>query len=303
MEYPVPLPTLPLPGAPVLRRQPSPFSSRQAEALSRLPEAYTSLKNCELCIHRCGTDRLLGPSGVCRAGAEPRVFSAQIDVGDELELIPTYAIAFSGCNMRCAYCVSGRESWHPWAGEFHNVSDLAASAASAVHAGAANTVLLQGGEPTIHLPWLLEFMVQLPENITAILKTNGIMTAEARHWLRGLFDTWLVDYKFSNDACALGISRTPGYTAAVQENILWAATEERELIIRHLVTPGHIECCWRPIAAWIQENVPNAKVSLRFGYWPAWKAVKMPDLNRPLLLSEQEQAMQIAAEFNINVIR
>lgn len=275
---------------------------RRAEAMTRLPLAYASLRNCNLCVHRCGTDRLLGPSGICRAGAEPRVFSAQIDVGDELELIPTYAIAFSGCNMRCSYCVSGWESWNPWAGEFYDVEALAASAASAVQSGAANTILLQGGEATIHVPWLLRFISHLPESAPVILKTNGIMSQEGRNWLRGLFNAWLIDYKFSNDACAIGLSRTPGYTAAVQQNILWAAGKEQEVIVRHLVTPGHVECCWRPIAAWIRNYAPEIKVSLRFGYWPAWKATKIPGLNRPLQFAEQEKALQIASEFNINLV-
>ena len=35
------------------------------------------------------------------------------------------------------------------------------------------------------------------------------------------------------------------------------AAQETELIVRHLIMPGHVECCWRPVAAWLAEEFPS----------------------------------------------
>ena len=55
----------------------------------------------------------------------------------------------------------------------------------------------------MHLPWLLEFAALLPAEAPLILKTNGLSTAHARELLDGVFDVWLVDFKFGSDDCRL----------------------------------------------------------------------------------------------------
>ena len=40
--------------------------------------------------------------------------------------------------------------------------------------------------------------------------------------LDGMFDVWLADYKFGNDACAQRLAKVPDYVRVVRENLLWA---------------------------------------------------------------------------------
>ena len=279
-----------------------PRMARRAVAASRIEGTAAALAHCEVCVQRCGVDRRRGPAGICGAARAPRIFSAQVEVGDELELIPTFAIALSGCNIRCAFCITGDESWHAARGTAIGTEELAAQATRALESGAAKTILILGGEPTIHLPWLVEFVVLLPEDARVVLKTNGLSTAAGREWLDGLFDVWLVDYKFGGDRCAMELSHTPGYRAAVEETLIWASAHA-DLIVRHLLMPGHVGCCWKPIAAWLAEHLPEAKMSLRFGYWPAWKAERMPGLNRPISYAEQAEALAVARHFGLHLIR
>jgi putative pyruvate formate lyase activating enzyme len=277
------------------------LAGRRQLAEERLEQASLALSACELCHHRCTANRLAGPAGRCGAGAEPRVFAAQVEVGDELEVIPAYAIALAGCNMRCDFCITGEESWHPQRGRWHSAAAIAAKASAAIQSGRANSLLVLGGEPTIHLPWLLALVAALPENTRLVLKTNGLSTASARAVLAGLFDVWIVDFKFGNDACAETLSHTPGYTAAVCETLRWAA-EDTDLIIRHLLMPGHVGCCWKPVAEWISSYLPSAKVSLRAGYWPSWRAADHVPLNRPLASAELAIAMETARSFNLRLV-
>src|SRR5882762_5652050 len=83
--------------------------NRQSLASERAVAARGVLQSCHLCAHHCGVNRLSGPNGVCQAGPRARVFSSQVEVSDELELIPTYAIALSGCDLRCAFCITGAQ--------------------------------------------------------------------------------------------------------------------------------------------------------------------------------------------------
>ena len=52
---------------------------------------------------------------------------------------------------------------------------------------------------------------------------------------------------------------------AVTRNLLTAAGQG-DLIVRHLLLPGHSDCCFRPIVAWVKANLPVAKFSVRDGY-------------------------------------
>jgi putative pyruvate formate lyase activating enzyme len=276
-------------------------TSRRQRAVERLEQATKALAACEICHHRCGVNRLEGPAGRCGATAEPNIFSAQVEVGDEHEIIPAYAIALAGCNMRCAFCITGDESWHPQRGQWLDAASVARRATAAIESGRANSLQVLGGEPTIHLPWLLKLAAAMPEKARLVLKTNGLSTAEVREILDRLFDVWIVDFKFGNDSCAEKLSRTPGYVDAVGETLLWAASHT-DLIIRHLVMPGHVECCWRPVAEWISNHLPGAKVSLRSGYWPAWRAADHVPLNRPLDAAELSEAMEVAARFKLRLV-
>jgi len=273
---------------------------RAVLAAERSRLARAALASCHLCGHHCGVNRLLGEHGRCHAGAEARFFSAQVEVADELELIPTFAVALSGCDLRCDFCITGGPSWNPRAGAFFNASAMAARVRQALEEG-ARTVMLLGGEPTIHLLAALEFVAALPASARLVWKTNAHGSAQARALLDGMFDVWVADFKFGNDACAARLAGTPDYLRHVQENLLWASRHS-DLIVRHLLMPGHLNCCWLPAAQWLASELPGAKVSLRAGFWPAWRSARHRELLRTTEDSENEQAWNIARECGLNLV-
>ncbi|HWN97503.1 MAG TPA: radical SAM protein [Methylomirabilota bacterium] len=246
-------------------------------------------------------NRIVGELGLCHAGVSARVFSAQLEVADELELIPTFAIAFSGCDLRCAFCITGAQSWNARAGESFDAIQLAAKVRRALARG-ARSVMILGGEPTIHLPSVIELVSALPDEARLVWKTNAHGSGEARALLDGLFDVWLADCKFGNDECAQRLARVPNYTAVVRENLLWARAYS-ELIVRHLLMPGHVECCWRPIAAWLASELPGVKVSLRGGFWPGWQTKRHAELHRMVSADEVQYAARLAEECELNLVK
>ena len=217
-----------------------------------------------------------------------------------MELIPTFAIALSGCDLRCDFCLTGAASWDPRAGEPLQPGILGQRASAALAEG-ARTVMLLGGEPTIHLPAALEIVAALPAAAKLVWKTNAHGSAQAREWLDGMFDVWLADYKFGDDTCAERLAKVQNYGATVRENLLWASRHS-ELIVRHLLMPGHLDCCWRPVAEWLAAELPGVKVSLRPAFWPAWRAARHPELRRMVPAHESARAVQLAEELDLNLI-
>lgn len=223
-----------------------------------------------------------------------------MEVSDELEFIPVFAVAFSGCDLRCSFCITGAESWNPAAGRAWTMPELVRETERALDAG-ARSIMILGGEPTIHLPAALELMAAVPREAVWIWKTNAHGSAQARRLLDGLFDVWLADYKFGSDACAMRLAKVSNYTQVVRENLLWAHAHST-LVVRHLLMPGHVDCCWAPVAAWLGQALPGLQVNLRSGFWPAWQAARHPELRGAVTAAEAARAQQIAEQHLLHLI-
>lgn len=279
--------------------------SRGALACQRAVTAREQLHHCHWCAHRCGVDRLAGQRGPCHAGPEGRIFSTGIEVGDESDLCPVFAVAFSGCDLRCDFCNTGRESWDASAGSVPDGVEreaLLSRIGRAWESGAVRSLMILGGEPTIHLASALELVAALPDGLPVVWKTNAHGTPESNALLEGVFDCWVADLKFGNDDCARRVARVENYCSTVHDNLRWAAGQTR-LIVRHLLLPGHLECCWRPAAAWIAEYLPQVEVSLRTGFWPGWFSSRHPELKAPGRLSEAQEATRIGIEAGLRLIQ
>ena len=278
-----------------------PPEPRRAElAARRFPVAQAALACCHLCAHHCGANRLLGESGPCHAGSRARYFTAQTEVTDESGFGPVFSIALGGCDMRCAFCITRIPSWNAAGGE-QFIPEKMAHEANVALANGARSIMILGGEPTIHLPAVLAFISHLPDDAGLIWKTNGHGSERARELLDGMFDCWVVDYKFGSEECAQRLAGVGHYRENVHENLIWAELHTR-LIVRHLLMPGHVECCWRPVAAWIGEHLPGVQVNLRTAFWPIQGKGGPVGLKRLVSGPEARTASLIAREYKLNLI-
>jgi putative pyruvate formate lyase activating enzyme len=163
-----------------------------------------------------------------------------------------------------------------------------------------HNINLVGGEPTIHLHTIVQAIDMLkffrefdaeawsakadayipyrldPRNAsyrgefnTPILwNSNMYMSLETLRILRELVDIWLPDFKFGNNKCAIRLSRTPWYFETVAENHRLIYGWGEDIVIRHLIMPGHVECCTKPVLKWIAENMPEVPVNVMDQYHP-----------------------------------
>jgi putative pyruvate formate lyase activating enzyme len=110
--------------------------------------------------------------------------------------------------------------------------------------------------------------------------------------LDGVVDLFVADFKFGNDECAQAVGGVENYVATVQSNLL-KASQIASLVIRHLVIPGHIECCLEPVISWVAQNLPKVTFHLMLNYVPDWKAWSDKALSRRLSQSEKQTAKAI----------
>ena len=253
-----------------------------------------------LCEHRCGVNRIVGERGFCRANNSARVYRHRVEYGEEIELIPSHLFYLSGCDLRCGFCIGGRAASDPEQGERLTGEYLSEALAWGRRIGARNLQWV-GGEPTIHLPSILDAMAECGELPPVVWKSNFHATPEAMKLLDGVVDVYVADFKFGNDSCALRLAGAAGYLDIITRN-LFIAADQGDLIVRHLLLPGHFDCCYRPIAQWMKRYMPRVKFSIRDGYLPCWKAGDYAEISARLDVRTSRQARDLALDTGLNVI-
>lgn len=231
---------------------------------------------CILCERRCRIRRE-ERIGACRLDIRTYVHSWFHHLGEEAPLVPSGTIFYGGCNFSCVYCQNYDISQvAPRAGEVVDPRHLAEIQRLLRLHGARN-INHVGGEPTPSLHTIAESLLYLDVNVPQLWNSNMYMSSEAMEVLIDIVDIWLPDFKYGNDDCARRLSAVPSYTEVVKRNLVLAA-KHGDMIIRHLVLPGHIECCSIPILHWIAANLPKDRilVNIMDQYRPEHLVAKYP---------------------------
>jgi putative pyruvate formate lyase activating enzyme len=258
-------------------------------------------RRCMLCEHRCAVNRLAGEVGVCKADAQLRLFRHRVEYSEETDLVPSHLFYLSGCDLRCAFCIAGINAFDPSRGQELTLPLFQQAVAWGKQQGARN-IQWVGGEPTIHLPGILDLMKQSANLPPIVWKSDFHFTSEAIELLDGRVDVFIADFKFGNDTCAARLGGGKDYVEIVTRNLKLAAPMGR-LIVRHLLLPGHFECCFKPIAAWMRDNLPGTEFSLREGYLPSWRSAHFAELRLPLHRQEQRMAREWVNNLGLKVIQ
>ncbi|HYT34696.1 MAG TPA: radical SAM protein, partial [Ktedonobacteraceae bacterium] len=140
----------------------------------------------------------------------------------------------------------------------------------------------------------------------------GYENLETLKLLDGVVDIYLPDAKYADNKHALRTSKMPRYVDHNQVTLREMRRQvgplhldeegiaRRGLLIRHLVMPEDIAGT-REVLRWIAEELgPDTPVSLMDQYFPAWKAVNDPVLNRRLTWTEYRTAIDALEEFQLD---
>jgi putative pyruvate formate lyase activating enzyme len=269
--------------------------------------ARSMLGSCNFCERRCGVDRAAGKVGTCGVGATPRVSSSFLHFGEEGPFIPSGTIFFSGCNFTCAFCQNEDISTDPMNGIPVTPLKLANMATSLAMDGARN-INYVGGDPTPNLHAILDSLAFQDAPVAQLWNSNNYNTPEAMELLLDVMDVWLPDLKYGNDSCAKRLSGIDRYWAVLTRNLKLVHDEmvvpgHASLVIRHLVMPGHVDCCSVPAIEWIAKEIPLAMVNIMGQYRPQHKVLSRPaefkDIARRPTFEEIDSVRSLATRLGI----
>jgi len=267
--------------------------------------AYRILHKCIFCEWRCRVDRTKHDrKSACHLDKSARVATFFRHFGEEPPLVDrsgSGTIFFTSCNFRCVLCQNWDISQDPDAGAPISPAQISLIISSLRDEGAAN-INLVGGEPTPNLHVILDALNLTSTNVPILWNSNMYLTAEAMQLLADVVDIWLPDFKWGNDRCAVKYSRIVRYFEVTARNHAMAY-ENGDMIIRHLVMPGHVECCTKPVLDWVAENCPRALVNVMDQYRPEYLVLREPgkyaEISHPPSAEEIEQARDYADQLGI----
>lgn len=262
------------------------------------------LRRCEFCEWRCRVDRVESvKKGACKADAKSRISTWFHHYGEEAPLVSgrgSGTIFFTGCTFRCVFCQNWDISQNIYDGAVIDSRKLSLIMKNLREEGAAN-INFVGGDPTPNLHTIFEGISRLEINTPLLWNSNMYLTQEAMEILTDVIDIWLPDFKWGNDRCAIRLSKVPRYFEIVSRNHE-LAQQNGDMIIRHLVVPGHVDCCTQPILKWISANCPRALVNIMGQYHPDHLVPSDPrysDIDRHPSHEEMSRAYRYAEQLGI----
>ena len=275
-----------------------------AEPLSPVEDirfaARTHLADCHLCPFHCGSARAAG-AGVCRIGSVSHIASEMMHMGEEELLRPAHAIFLSGCTARCSFCIAARFAFNPNYGVAVTPDQLAERIVMRQAEG-ARTICFIGGDPVPHIPFILDTLAALGDRkqAPAVFNSNLYMTDAALELLRGKIDIYLPDLKFGPGVCGERIGGMPEYWQTVTSCIDHLLLHGAQVIVRHLLMPGHLHCCTEPVLTWLAQR-PGVLVSLLDQYVPPAHA--RGELARMAVREDADTARDLAHELGLALVQ
>jgi putative pyruvate formate lyase activating enzyme len=267
------------------------------------------LADCDLCPRHCHVDRTTASSGgFCRLGPDALVYKSLLSLGEEAPLRPTWLVDLGGCSLRCVFCSEWSHVVDPAHGTTVPVTaDWLRSELARQRAAGATSVSCVGGDPTVSaVGWLAAWhTIPVAERLPLVWNCNGLLTNQSLDLLLPEVACWVLDAKTFEPACTQRILGGFGQQylteLAATLQVLRALPEQGplpRLIVRHLLLPGHLECCTAPLLAWLAPRLGQTPLNLMTIYVPTGPTIlphsRSAELQRWNNRQDKEQALALA---------
>jgi putative pyruvate formate lyase activating enzyme len=293
---------------------------RRVEALDRM------LESCTVCPWDCHVNRLRDETKVCVAGYLPIVSSYAPHFGEEPALSGTLLgaeargagnIFLGHCNLRCVYCQNWQISQDFRTQRPNNETSFERLAEMMLELQDRGCHNIGFVSPTHFAPQIVRAVAiaaRLGLRLPLVYNTNAYDSVEVLRLLDGVFDVYLPDLKYSDEAAAHEYSKIPHYVesarAAIKEMYRQLGDEagydergllRRGLVIRLLVLPNDMAGI-RETLEWIREELsPRVTISLMSQYYVTHKVESKGDelfplLNRRIRPREFDRVLEWAEE-------
>lgn len=277
------------------------------------PSQTARLRACCECPRKCGANRLES-KGYCASPPVPRLSSANLHHGEEPPISGTRGsgtIFFAGCNMSCVFCQNYPLSQLGHGAELA-LDGLVSTMLKLQSRGAHNINFVTPSHATIALEAAIPAARNDGLTIPIVYNTSGYDSLEQLRRLDGLVEIYMPDIRYRRAEIAKELSNAADYPevnlAALREmhrqvgDLVFDEDEiaTKGLLVRHLVLPGGIADTDEALKFIAEGISPNTYVSLMAQYFPAYKAVEMPAINRRLTKVEWRSALEAFRRSDLN---
>lgn len=245
-------------------------------------------------------DRTAGQKGFCGIDDTVRCFREVLYYDEESELNPSHQIHLAGCNLRCEFCAVAEWNQEPVMAKEIDYDCLVRIIARRESSEGAKTLNFLGGEPTVNLHGVLELLGRVNSRMKVVWNSNMYYNSIVDELTAGVVDIYLADFKCGSSRCARELLGADDYIDTVKGNILKAAGHS-DVIIRHLVMPGHSRCCLKPILEWIAAEAGQVRLSLRGDYVPPAESRFAPE--GYVSEDDMQRAVGLAEEMGLRLVR
>ncbi len=268
---------------------------------------------CTLCPRKCKALRTESENkgGFCKSPESPKIARAALHFWEEPCISGEHGsgtVFFSGCALGCVFCQNDEIS-HKNYGKIVTVERLAEIFKELEQKGAENINLVN---PTHYVAAIKKAFEIYRPSIPVVYNSSGYESEETLKIADEFTDVYLLDLKYLSTDRAQKYSFAPDYPQ-VATNAIKHCCESKEnvfdgngmmqkgVIIRHLIMPqGTNEAI--KVIRWVEENTPNAVLSLMSQYTPCGNLEKYPEINRKLTFREHEKVLAFAESSNIDLI-
>jgi len=255
---------------------------------------------CEVCPHKCKSNRILSESSRCKATNYIKIALASIHNYEEPCISGTKGsgtIFFSNCNLNCIYCQNYEISQKGF-GKVVTIEHLADIFLSQQNKGAHNINLVT---PTIYTMQIIE-AIKIAKNkgltIPIIYNTSGYDSLESLKLLEGYIDVYLPDFKYSSNELGLKYSKINNYLEIVKLALIEMYRQVgnpifddegiiiKGMIIRNMILPNNVKNTKNVLDTIKELFGTDIYISIMAQYFPTHLAMQTEDLNRKISKKE-----------------
>lgn len=232
---------------------------------------------CYMCPRKCGVDRKLS-QGFC--GEKDKIRIAKTISHFMWEEPPvsgekgTYAIFFSGCNLRCSYCQNYKIS-RGGVGKEYTVDEFVELLKEIDKTDNDSIDLIT---PTHFVDYIIQaFDIYKPKK-KIVYNTSGYESQQTIKKIANYVDIFLPDFKYCDPSLSLKLSRAEDYfevascaiklMSQLKENVYENDSLKQGVIIRHLVLPENVKDSIK-ILDFISQNIKDPIISLMSQFIPS----------------------------------
>lgn len=272
------------------------------------------LNHCVLCPRKCGVNRYEGAGGACGVDSRPKVAAMNTHPWEEPPVSGARGsgtIFFSGCTLKCIFCQNYPIS-QMGIGRTISVEELAGGMLKLQEQGAHNINLVTSTHQMPVVVRALCLAVQRGLHLPIVYNSSGYERVETLRLLEDIVDIYLPDIKYDdvnaarfcsqredyvdyNRPALIEMWRQVGPLQLDEHGIAW-----RGLLVRHMVLPENLSGT-RNCLGFLRHHLgPDVWVSLMHQYFPAYKALTSPPLDRKVTRKEYRQACGALLELGLD---